>query len=58
MSATEQEAETGMSPTAVPLLDRRPNARCYVLGHRWHEERIGFSNLTLSACMRCGETYS
>ena len=56
MSATEQAAESGTSPTAVPLVDRQPNTRCYVMGHRWHDERIGFSSLTLSACMRCGET--
>jgi hypothetical protein len=51
-----QPAETDLSLTAVPLVDSQPNLRCYVLGHSWHEERIGFSSLHLTACTRCGET--
>ncbi|MFH5821413.1 hypothetical protein [Georgenia sp. AZ-5] len=44
-----------MSTTAVPLIDKQLNIKCHVLGHHWHDERIGFSNLYLTACMRCGE---
>jgi hypothetical protein len=55
MSTAEQRQEASTSVSAVPPIDRQANTRCHVLGHHWHDERVGFSTLRLTACTRCGE---
>jgi hypothetical protein len=46
--------ETAMSITSVPLLDEHLNTVCHTIGHHWHDERVGFGDLYLRACRRCG----